>query len=461
MNRRKAIRNLGLAVPGSLMLPSLLACKDESDPTPQIPFDGKVIVIGAGVAGLYAASLLDQRGVNVEILEASTVHGGRIRAAASFADFPIELGADFVQGDNSVWYQLIQNKGFSFASGSADEVWMIDDLAKNLSEISDDSDVGLVQDFVGNLANFNGTDRSVAQAITDDGIGDRVAHILNGKVGNRYGSDNDKLGILGIAQELALSEVGQDRFTVVGKDHLAILESEFFSILSKIQYEAQITSIDYSGDLVQLSDAGGNNYEADMVIIAVPISVLKDEDINFAPALPTDMRIGISTFSMDPGFKVALRFNRNFWGDNVRSVFADGIVPEYVSVGLGRSERNKVLMANINGSSATGLLGMEDADIVSMLLADLDRIFGNEIATTNIFDSLVMNWSNEPFIRGAYSYAPVGAADNRALIAQSVSDKLFFAGEATNLKGNSGTVNGALESAERVVEEIVNVLVPE
>jgi len=49
---------------------------------------------------------------------------------------------------------------------------------------------------------------------------------------------------------------------------------------------------------------------------------------------------------------------------------------------------------------------------------------------------------------------------NRSIIAQSVSNKLFFAGEATNVNGNFGTIHGAVETAERVVDEIVAVLEP-
>ena len=39
----------------------------------------KVLIIGAGAAGITAGHLLAERGVDFEILEASSTHGGRVR----------------------------------------------------------------------------------------------------------------------------------------------------------------------------------------------------------------------------------------------------------------------------------------------------------------------------------------------------------------------------------------------
>ncbi|MEM7336195.1 MAG: FAD-dependent oxidoreductase, partial [Chloroflexota bacterium] len=64
-------------------------------------FQGKVIVIGAGAAGMSAAYLLNQRGIDIEILEANSVHGGRIRVNKTFTDFPISLGGEWLHANSS------------------------------------------------------------------------------------------------------------------------------------------------------------------------------------------------------------------------------------------------------------------------------------------------------------------------------------------------------------------------
>lgn len=56
----------------------------------------KVIIIGAGAAGLSAAYLLNQAGIEVQVLEASDNYGGRMKRTLEFTDFPISLGAEWL-----------------------------------------------------------------------------------------------------------------------------------------------------------------------------------------------------------------------------------------------------------------------------------------------------------------------------------------------------------------------------
>lgn len=62
-----------------------------------IPFKGKVIIIGAGAGGLSAAYFLNQQGTDFEIFEASSTFGGRMKINIDFADFPIPLGAEWLE----------------------------------------------------------------------------------------------------------------------------------------------------------------------------------------------------------------------------------------------------------------------------------------------------------------------------------------------------------------------------
>lgn len=94
MNRRDFLSFMGL-----LGLGALVGCSDEPDLTGN--FDGDVLVIGAGAAGLSAAHFLHRAGVEVNVLEAATAHGGRIKTARDFVDFPIPLGGEWLHTDAS------------------------------------------------------------------------------------------------------------------------------------------------------------------------------------------------------------------------------------------------------------------------------------------------------------------------------------------------------------------------
>ncbi len=70
----------------------------------------KVIIIGAGAAGLTAGYLLNQKGIKVEILEANTMYGGRMKRTNDFADFPIPLGAEWLHVKKSVFKEIVNDK---------------------------------------------------------------------------------------------------------------------------------------------------------------------------------------------------------------------------------------------------------------------------------------------------------------------------------------------------------------
>lgn len=69
------------------------------------------MVIGAGISGLFTASLLQKQGIDFRILEASGTHRGRIisniETSNIFSDLPIELGADEILGSHNSWYNLV------------------------------------------------------------------------------------------------------------------------------------------------------------------------------------------------------------------------------------------------------------------------------------------------------------------------------------------------------------------
>ena len=80
---------LGLSLPYQ----SILASCTSDNTVSSTDFQGTVLIIGAGAAGMTAGYLLNQQGVDFQILEASTVLGGRMKTTTDFVDFPIPMGA--------------------------------------------------------------------------------------------------------------------------------------------------------------------------------------------------------------------------------------------------------------------------------------------------------------------------------------------------------------------------------
>ena len=72
-------------------------------------FSGKVIIIGAGAGGLSAGYLLNQQGIEFEILEASSTYGGRMKRTVDFADFPIPLGAEWLHTSTNIFKSIVND----------------------------------------------------------------------------------------------------------------------------------------------------------------------------------------------------------------------------------------------------------------------------------------------------------------------------------------------------------------
>ncbi|MBN4081626.1 FAD-dependent oxidoreductase [bacterium AH-315-C07] len=453
MKRRKFIQNIALSAPLAYGLPAiLLACK--KDELPNTDYEGKVIIIGAGAAGMYAASLLQAKNIDVTILEASDKYGGRVMPLKGFADFDIELGAEEIHGKNSVLYTMAQDENSAIFFGDSNNYITLDGSLSAMKDVITDADIKAAEAFVEDAAVYDGIERTVYGQMQNEGIASRVYHLVNALLANEYGTDYTHMSIKGLAEEDDLWTSGDENYIVTNKTFLKILESQCSNILSKIQLKTPITSINYNTAQIKLADADGNTYTADKVIVSVPISVIKDGDISFSPTLSAAKKDAMEKIGMGAGMKIILKFNLRFWDNNLGSIYGDGYVPEFWYTANNRGN-NHVLTAFVMGEKAEYLSGQGD-DAVTTVVEELDAMYGNSVATNALIDSHIMDWYKEPYIKGAYSYAAKGdIIAARKEVASSISSKLFFAGEATHYEGHAATLHGALETGFRAAEELL------
>jgi monoamine oxidase len=107
MTRKEFVKICGVLGIGLPMQTALVSCGSDEPAKPA--FDGKVIIIGAGAGGLSAGYLLQQQGTDFEILEASSVYGGRMRVNTDFADFPIPLGAEWIETGTGIFQEIVND----------------------------------------------------------------------------------------------------------------------------------------------------------------------------------------------------------------------------------------------------------------------------------------------------------------------------------------------------------------
>jgi monoamine oxidase len=481
MKRRTAIKHIGFGLSAGLAVPAWLSACGSKDPGPEIDYDGVVGIIGAGAAGMYVADILQTRGVRVVIYEASDRLGGRVRSIRQFednplnSDFPTELGAERILGTDGLWAKMVQQLGIPAVefTAQAGDCFFLDGAYFKKADALNDPDFAAAYGFMTNLKTYAGDNVSVQQAIQSAGLNPRVHAILNAWLANRHGTSSDRLGIQALAQSASLLTRNSNEIILGSNPMQDVLSSRFSKITSNIQFGHVVKKVDYSGDKIRIQGEQKTTTattpfsdEVDRLIVTVPVSVLQDGDIAFTPALPADKGNALLRLGMDTTLRVVLEFRLNFWNVDTALIYGGATVPEYFNAGVGRSQFSKTLSLTICGSKAETLAPLGD-DMVPVILDELDTVFKGK-ATENIrvdsdskkIVSVIHNWKNDPYIRGGVSYVkPGGTNDDRIALGQPVDKKIFFAGEATDGSGDSGTINGALLSAERVAAEVVESIV--
>ena len=464
MRRRKFVKTIGTLIPGALMIPSFLSAK----PIPKIT-SGTVIIVGSGAAGLYAAKTLKDAGMTVIILEASAVHGGRIRPLTGFGDFNVEAGAEFVHGKGNdagdppsfLWSSInAYDPGLLLEYGGNKELYQIGSEYET-SPPYWDAELENAWQFYLNMYSYTGDDIFMSDHLfTEYGIDESHPywHIYEAWIGSEFGTSIKRIGMKSIAISENLWLTGDKDF-LLDDSYLSILESVFFnSVLENIQYNRIVTKITYNATGVIVNCADGGVLFGDKVLVTVPLPILKENIISFEPSLPAEKIYAIETIGMGAGMKLILKFSQTFWTDEIQDMTIDGFSTFIWSPGLGKTDAtNNILICFIMGENAEYMSSI-DAGAVDVALAELDLLFGGA-ASLYYLESSIQDWSLEPFIKGAYSFPSPGTyisetQSSRLDLASPVDCVLFFAGEATN-NYHPATVHGALESGARAAAEIL------
>ena len=226
-----------------------------------------------------------------------------------------------------------------------------------------------------------------------------------------------------------------------------------------LQLGAAVAAIDETRgrDCRALSD--GATFEADAAVLTVPVPLLSEI------ALPSAARQRVAA-AADIGFgnvvKILFRFATQVVGQSWRAGSGRFVVPAFPthrSRPGGPSIRTEypVLTGWLAGPKADRVSSLAETELVAMGLASLGEIF--DLSPDQIRSDLVaaraINWGNDPFARGAYSYATPGTREAQSVLKTPDEDAIFFSGEALYAGPEMGTVEAALASGQETARVIV------
>jgi monoamine oxidase len=187
-----------------------------------------------------------------------------------------------------------------------------------------------------------------------------------------------------------------------------------------------VTLIRHDGPRVALDSALGT-LQARAVIVCVPTAILAQGGLRFAPALPDklDAAAGLPLGLAD---KVFLKLDEPEMFPAETQLYGD---PHTTATGAYhlRPLYRPMIEVFLGGAHARSLEGQGPGAAAAFAIEGLVQIYGSDIRS-KVHAIAETHWAADPFAGGSYSHALPGHAGARAVLAASVDQRLFFAGEA-------------------------------
>ena len=421
-----------------------------------------VIVIGAGAAGLACALELSGAGQTALVLEARNRIGGRIWTRSEPGlPLPIELGAEFVHGEPESTFELMRRYGVA-AVDTQGPHWT---CRRGRLALRGDLFRQVHAAVRRNRARLRGRDLSFQEFISRIRPAQlpRDARALALALVEGFdAADPARVSARSIVEEWVGGEaLDAPQFRPLGGYGalLAPMAAALEQGGTTLQMDSVVREVRWQKGSVEVEGVRlGESFRvrARRAIVTLPLGVLQlapgtPGAVRFDPALAGKEK-ALRQLASGPVLKVVLRFAEPFWERAARCGCRDAAffhVPDeaFPTFWTALPVRVPMLVAWAGGPKAARLAGTGRDEVVKAAISSLRSAFGAGLASRSRLESASLHdWQQDPFARGAYSYVAAGGGAARRALAKPLLGTLFFAGEATDYRGEAGTVAGALRS---------------
>ena len=403
-----------------------------------------VIVVGAGAAGVAAARRLADASVAVQVLEARDRLGGRAATVATPLGAAVDIGCEWLHSaERNPWVGIARSLGFAIDETLPDwgqrVAWHKGESAQN--------------DWIAARKAFD--ERCEAAAAGDVDLPESALLDPEGRWN-------------GLLRAISTWANGTELERVSVKDH-ARYENSYLNwrvldgygtLISTygaklpVRFGTKVERIDHGGKSITVSTAEGD-LTARAVIVTIPTNLLAAEAIRFRPALPDKLAaaaglpLGVADklFLAIEGPVEDLPRDRHLIGHTDRTATGGYQI---------RPHGWPMIEGYFGGMLATGLEREGLDGMMAFALDELAGLFGADLRR-RLRPIAHSAWVLDPLANGSYSCALPGHADDRAVLAAPVDDRLFFAGEACSIEF-FGTAHGAYLSGVAAAERALAAL---
>lgn len=452
----------------------------------------KVIVMGAGLAGLAAAYELSQAGYDVIVLEARTRPGGRVfTMREQFADgLYAEAGAMQVFDSHQWTMKYIKLFGLELDPIKPSKLTSIVYLQGKRIEITPGHDVqwpiglspeerklarlgqrGLWETYVVPvLRNLREADllsavagplkkydqMTFTQFLRSRGATPATISLFKLGLPSGLGDGEDAVSALDLLREAMHREDRKQSYTIRGgTDNLA---KAFAARLSdKINYGLPVVKIERTGNVVSVTCSQAGQYRtftADQLVCTVPFSVLKR--IEVSPRFSSEKQKAIEQLEYTSVARVYLQTRKRFWLDEGLSGNASTDLPvmNLTERTINQPGTRGILESYMAGPQARRVTAMKNNERVSATLAGMKTIYPD---LPQYFEGGAAKcWDEDEWARGAYVWFRPGQMIALLPHIARAEGRIHFAGEHAST--SPGWMQGALESGNRAAREIMETI---
>jgi monoamine oxidase len=498
-SRRQFLRRLGLTTGAAVTLSPLLQLNTLGNPGNHQK--RRVIVIGAGVAGLCTAYELEQRGYEVVLLEASDSHaGGRVRTHHFGGGLHGELGAMRIPAGHQLTRHYINLFGLSlrpFVQSNPDAYYHV---RGQKVRIKDEASVNQFYQLTGADATksaFDFWDQSVLSvlgSLSDDEKADlrrvvfqtermrQLDRLSLEEVMKQSGMSTDAIeflaslwayetslqtGITTLIRE-ELEEVWIHAFDEIVGGMGELPKAFIQNLRAKPRMGAKVTRIEQgpTGKVAALykQKQSWQRVEGDYLVCTVPLSVM--HRIEFAPGLSPGKLRASRQVTYDSSTKVLARTQRRFWetddgiyGGGTYTDLPTGITYYPADNATNRdplvSGSSSVMLASYTwGQPARRMAALSTEERHELTLRELSKVHPQFQQPGMVEKMVSWSWDNNPLSAGAFCWWAPGQHEALYRDVIAPEGRIYFAGEHASLTHT--WIQGAIESALRVVQEIVS-----
>lgn len=473
-SRRTFLKAAAFTAGGLLLPANAVLAKNKLAP--------RVVVVGAGISGLNAAYKLRKAGIYAKVFEASKRPGGRILTIKNmiFDGSTTEFGAEFIDTGHHEMHGLIKEFNLEtidvLKPGERDlkEVYYFNgmhytykDLIKAAIPYIDrfNKDFSFYrQDNLEMIKKFD--DLSIAEYLNQVGVSGWFYDLLDAAYATDFGADIEQQSAVNFidfasvdmkSKEFALYGESDERYKIKGGNQ-RIPDELFNRVKEQVRFEHVLEAISPAGSGYRLTFQKQNGavmeVNADYVILAIPISILKE--ITFKVELPPLKKKAIKEIPMGQNTKFFIGLKSKPWRD--QGYNGNFYTDQSCQSGWEHTRLQKGLEAGFTVflAGSKSINAVKTPEQTNKYLADVNNIFPDSLSNGKRNYS---NWRENPYIKGSYSVYLKG--QTRALVPElrKPVGNIYFAGEQTSSE-NNGYMNGGAEtgrlSAEAVIKKIKN-----